>query len=225
MRTGRKRRPPCFDPGMVNTEIAWAVATRPATLTLMLLTIALAWPIGRRGGATGVLFVLALGIVLAATTTGYLPYFSFGGVDRYLHGFAHPGRLVHGFAGTRERLANIVLFVPLGVFGTLLWRRPLLILTGCVALTFTIETWQGYIGRTADAADVLHNTVGAAVGVGLATLWSAATADHGQPGLIGVDRPDVVGPEQPRKLLPGEEVIGRGPQQPGIDHPDDEQRH
>jgi len=169
--TGRNGGRACSDPPMVNLDIAWSVATEPATLFLLLLTLAVAWPLGRAGGATGVLFVLALGIVLAATTTTYLPYFSFGGVDRYLHGFAHPGQVFGHFAGNRERVANIVLFLPLGLFGTLLWRRPLLVLAGCCALTFTIEGWQGYIGRTADAADVLHNSAGAAIGVVTALVW------------------------------------------------------
>src|SRR5690242_20120189 len=99
---------------MVNFDIAWAVATEPATLALLLLTLAVAWPLGRPGGAAGVLFVLALGIVLAATTTTHRPYFSLGGVHHYLQGFADPGRVFGHFAGNRERVANIVLFLPLG---------------------------------------------------------------------------------------------------------------
>jgi len=165
---------------MVNPEIAWAVATRPETLALLLLTAMLAWPLGRRGGAIGVLFVLALGSVLAATTTTWRPHLSWDGVERYLLGFEHPGRAVRGFAGTRERVANIVLFMPLGIYGTLLTRRPLATLAGCCALTFAIEAWQGYLGRTADVSDVLHNAVGAAVGVALALIWIRATTSAGK---------------------------------------------
>jgi VanZ family protein len=62
------------------------------------------------------------------------------------------------------------LFVPLGLLGTLMWRRPVLVLAACVALTFLLETWQSLIGRMGDATDVLHNAVGAALGVGVALL-------------------------------------------------------
>jgi hypothetical protein len=165
---------------MLDTHIAWAVATRPSSLTLMLLTLALTAAAWRRGGATRALFVLALGTVLAATTTTWRPHPSLGGVERYLLGFEHPGAAVRGFAGTRERIANIVLFVPLGVFGTLLTRRPWCTLAACGALTFAIEGWQGYLGRTADVSDVLHNAAGAAVGAGLALAWTRAAAGPGR---------------------------------------------
>jgi len=156
---------------MVNFAVAWNVATQPVTLLILALAVALAWPLGRRGGAAGVLFVLALGVVLAATTTTTVPFFSLGGIRLYLGYFHHPAHLLQGFAGDQERVANILLFLPLGLLGTLLWRRPLAVFAACVALTFLIEAWQGFIGRGGDPADVVHNSVGALLGVLLARGW------------------------------------------------------
>ena len=161
---------------MLDAAIIWNVATEPPTLAILLVTAVLAWPLGRRGGVPGVLFVLALGAVLAATTTQDMPYFSIGGVLGYLHEFHDPRHLFQGFGGTWERLANIGLFVPLGLLGALLWRRPVVVLAGCCALTFAIEGWQGFIGRTADAVDVAHNAAGALIGVVVGTVWTRSAA-------------------------------------------------
>ena len=39
-------------------------------------------------------------------------------------------------------------------------------------LSFLLETWQGLIGRSGDAVDVVHNTAGALLGVLLARFWT-----------------------------------------------------
>jgi glycopeptide antibiotics resistance protein len=160
---------------MVDTGIAWAVAIRPATLAVVALTLLLAWPLGRRRGTAGVLFVLTFGTILAATATARLFHFSATGVPPYLHQFADPAYVFGGFAGNQERLANICLFLPLGLLATLLWRRPLLVFGSCAALSFVLEAWQGLIGRGGDAVDVVHNSAGALIGVGLAYLASQGT--------------------------------------------------
>ncbi|WP_433299994.1 VanZ family protein [Actinoplanes sp. CA-030573] len=160
---------------MVDTRIAWIVATRPATIVLILLTLLLAWPLGRRRGVTGVLFVLAAGLVLAATATTRLVHFDVAGVRPYLEQFGDPGYVFGGFGGNVERLCNIVLFLPLGLLGTLLWRRPALVLLSCAGLSFLLEAWQAVIGRGGDAIDVVHNTAGAALGVGFSYLASQGT--------------------------------------------------
>ncbi|MFB8145566.1 VanZ family protein [Microbacterium sp. NPDC056003] len=71
-------------------------------------------------------------------------------------------------SGEAERVLNTILFVPLGATVALLLGRrwwPLAILTGS-AVSACVEYAQRSIpGRVPDPADVLWNTVGAAIGV------------------------------------------------------------
>ncbi len=67
-----------------------------------------------------------------------------------------------------EQLANVALFVPVGVFllllfGTRLWW---LALAAAITLTSLIETAQQAVpGRVSDERDIAANTVGAVVGI------------------------------------------------------------
>jgi len=161
---------------VIDFGVVWAVLVKPATLAVLALTVALAWPLGRRRGLLGVLFVLALGVILAATTTNWLFHPGLAELPTYLREFADPAYLFGGFGGNLERLANIGLFLPLGLLATLLWRRrPLLVIGSCAGLSFLLEVWQAVIGRGGDAVDVVHNTAGAALGAGLAYLASQGT--------------------------------------------------
>lgn len=74
---------------------------------------------------------------------------------------------------TLEFVANIALFVPLGVLGVLLLgrRRWWLVLLVGVVLTGVIEAAQfGIPNRVPDVRDLLANTLGTAVGIVLALL-------------------------------------------------------
>lgn len=70
--------------------------------------------------------------------------------------------------GDAERVLNVVMFVPLGATIALLLPRrawPIAILAG-FALSAAVESAQGSIpGRVPDPADVVWNTLGAAIGV------------------------------------------------------------
>ena len=72
-----------------------------------------------------------------------------------------------------EFAANILMFVPLGVFLILLFGRRfwwLVVLVG-VAMTCFIETAQRVIpGRVSDIRDIESNSIGTAVGVVLALI-------------------------------------------------------
>lgn len=162
---------------MLDTEIIWHVVSQPARLAVLAVTAVLAWPLGRLlgRGPAGAGFVLVLGAVLAATATTRTPYYSARGVEVYLGEFAGP--LFAGFAGTDERLANIGLFLPLGLLATVVWRRPAATVLGCAALSFLIEGWQGFIGRGGDPIDVVHNAAGGLLGVTLAVV-SRRWRDH-----------------------------------------------
>lgn len=72
-----------------------------------------------------------------------------------------------------EFVANIALFVPLGVLGILLFGRQRwwLVLLAGVVLTGGIEAAQfGIPNRVPDVRDLLANTLGTALGVTLAFL-------------------------------------------------------
>lgn len=67
--------------------------------------------------------------------------------------------------------ANALIFVPVGFFPNLLWRRPKWwkgLVIGCCA-SFLVEFLQLFIGRATDIDDLILNTLGAFLG-GLAVL-------------------------------------------------------
>jgi glycopeptide antibiotics resistance protein len=80
---------------------------------------------------------------------------------------------------TVEFLANVAMFVPLGVFALLLLGRGrwwLAILFG-IALTLAIEAVQQVLPtRVSDPRDLIANSIGAAVGVLVALVATAAKA-------------------------------------------------
>ncbi|MBM2616175.1 VanZ family protein [Actinoplanes sp. LDG1-06] len=153
---------------MLDAGIIGNVVAQPRLLAVLGLTVVLAWPLGRLlgRGSLGTAFIVVVGAVLAATTTTRTPYYSLDGVEVYLRAWTGPAGLVHGFAGTHEKLANIGLFAPPAALATLLWRRPALIVGAATVLSFLIEAWQGFIGRGGDPVDVVHNGVGALLGAG-----------------------------------------------------------
>lgn len=159
---------------MLTLDTVLAVLSQPALLLILAISAGLARPLGRRISPgrprLGALFVLTLGAVLAATavTVSWRP--SAALIPPYLSGFGDPAYLIGDFAGTREKIANIGLFLPLGLLAGLLWRRPGTVLGLLAALTFTIELWQAFIGRGGDAVDVVHNTVGGLLGLALAAV-------------------------------------------------------
>ena len=82
-----------------------------------------------------------------------------------LQGYDHLAWLTYDRA---EYLANVALFVPVGLFllllfGTRLWW---LAVAAALGMTSLIETAQGVIpGRVSDERDIAANTMGAVVGV------------------------------------------------------------
>ena len=78
-----------------------------------------------------------------------------------------------------EFLANVAMFLPIGVFFLLLFGRNLWfvgILAGA-ALTLLIEGAQYFLpGRVPDVRDLIANTLGAAIGVFVALALTASKA-------------------------------------------------
>jgi VanZ family protein len=148
-------------------------------------------PVGlRTGGHTG--GVLHRHPVLSLLTGGYLalvgwvtlspnepPAGTVSLLYRVLDALHRRGHLMSIDAADAEFLANVALFVPLGVFllllfGTRLWW---LAVTASFAVTATIEYAQRSIpGRVPDERDLIANGLGAVVGVliGLVLTMPAA---------------------------------------------------
>lgn len=73
--------------------------------------------------------------------------------------------------GSSQFVLNVALFVPAGLAWTLMTRRPLRVLGLLAAGSLMIECVQSVTGAGAnDAADIVANSVGAALGVGIAHL-------------------------------------------------------
>jgi hypothetical protein len=78
-------------------------------------------------------------------------------------------RLLSGQLGLDTAL-NIALFVPLGLFATLLWKAPFRVTGVAAVVSLAIEITQPLLGSGAnDLADIAANTLGAFLGAGLAT--------------------------------------------------------
>jgi hypothetical protein len=120
--------------------------------------------VGRRVFFFGV--VVAAGGVMLATLLREPPLgpclecLTRWGVERF-----HSGRLGLDVA------LNIALFVPLGLFATLLWKAPFRV-TGAAALfSLAVEVVQPLLGVGAnDLVDLAANSLGAFVGAGAASL-------------------------------------------------------
>jgi len=79
-------------------------------------------------------------------------------------------------------LLNMLLFVPAGVFLTVALRRPVAVLVGLASMSFAIEAIQSLTRLgTADVRDLVANTIGAAVGVVLASVIVRRRADDAPP--------------------------------------------
>lgn len=147
---------------------------------LAVITVAVAfrprWVRGDRAGATSlasrVLLLGSLGLVLVAT---FIMGNSIVGLRVANTTPFDSLRLELANATTLSDLSNcvgnVVLFVPVGFFLLLAtgWRLRAVALVSAV-LSVVIEVAQFYAHRIADVDDVMLNTMGAAVGAGLALL-------------------------------------------------------
>jgi glycopeptide antibiotics resistance protein len=71
-----------------------------------------------------------------------------------------------------QAAANVVLFVPVGLLGYVWLRRWWVPLVVGFGLSLLLEVAQTLLpGRTSDGWDVVWNTLGAGVGVGIGLIW------------------------------------------------------
>ena len=138
------------------------------------------------------LFVLFCGGLLALTLfpagfwgalmAGNLPaedWFAYRGGGIYLR-ITLLEELMEGGAWRRFLLlGNAVMFVPLGFFPALLWRRARwwksVLAAGGTSLF--VELWQLFIDRSSDINDLILNTLGGLLGFGLFCLLSRLLPD------------------------------------------------
>ncbi|WP_211277771.1 VanZ family protein [Couchioplanes caeruleus] len=175
---------------------------RPGAVALLLCCAIAAgvlfWPVSRlfrwRPGWT-LSAMLALAPILVFTVPLEAPGWQDGAVYRlaeYVRSFLHTATFqaeMQAFASSDERLANLLLFIPLGVAGALATRHALWTAAAGAALSFGIEGWQAVSGvRVASAADWIYNTGGVFIGAALGLLVLAARL---------LTRPDAVTPVSP----------------------------
>jgi len=81
-------------------------------------------------------------------------------------------------------LLNILLFVPWGALAVLTTRQPWWLATLAAALASTVievSQWL-FLARSGDAYDVVANTIGALIGVGVSLLARPGWRRAGRPG-------------------------------------------
>jgi glycopeptide antibiotics resistance protein len=187
-----------------------------------LVAFAVFLPLSRRMGwspAWTLLALLSLAPVLAFTVppgAATLPVGAGGRAQLYLDSFLDPFtvRSELGAAGSDdERLANLLLFIPFGLFGALTVRRPVWVAACGIALSFLIEGSQAVSGsRVASAGDWLHNSAGALTGavIGgvLLLLVAAVQALTGQPRVTRPPAAEPVGEPAGRHRAPADPWAG-----------------
>ncbi|HEY5980683.1 MAG TPA: VanZ family protein [Microlunatus sp.] len=100
-------------------------------------------------------------------------------IYRVLDAFHRRGYLLSISDNRLEFLANIALFVPVGVFLLLLFGNRLwwVALAASFTMTTAIETAQRFIpGRVSDERDLIANGAGAVIGVLVALVLTAPAA-------------------------------------------------
>lgn len=153
---------------------------RPTLLIGVVVAVVLCWPLARLFGRSPVLTLLALVSLAPIAAFTLLPDYAAEPVGatfrlhQYLDSYLHPLQFhadVDAPTAPAEPLANMLLFVPFGLFTTLATRAPVRTALAGVAVPFLIEAWQAVTGaRVASAADWLHNSTGALIGVGAALV-------------------------------------------------------
>ncbi|HEU5223263.1 MAG TPA: VanZ family protein [Candidatus Lumbricidophila sp.] len=128
-------------------------------------------------------------LLVTLAYVGLVCWLTLGTVSNHRIGYEVPGGVLNPDAWLRsatwevgppsEILANIVLFVPVGVLFALVFGRRLwwLAMLAAVALTATIEVLQIPMpDRISDPRDLVANTAGAVIGLGVVSVGWLASA-------------------------------------------------
>ena len=148
-------------------------------LTLTILGLWVSRRIARRTAASRpalIAMTTSLAAVLALTAVPQMGLVGIGHFTRlrielFLAQLTDGNVWAHTWLLGLEGNLNIVLFVVPAFFATLAFRRYLPVVVSLSALSFALELWQAVTGgRAASINDWTFNTIGACVGVALATL-------------------------------------------------------
>lgn len=102
------------------------------------------------------------------------PSFSPSGIFEWANGGAE--RFVNDLGQDSEVTLNVLLFIPAALILTFRYRRPPIIFPSLVTLSLVLELTQGLLGLgNPDVSDVLSNSLGALIGVALASAWLCGT--------------------------------------------------
>jgi hypothetical protein len=170
---------------VLTAEGLWAFITEPTALAVVVAALVVAWPLGRRLAdhshctrASAILFVVAVGMVVALTMTPNESPTSTG-VPMPPHFLLQLGdghliwEKLTAAPDDSEQWANIALYLPIGFLGRLVWRSAARAAGFGLALTVFIETCQyGIVGRAGSITDIRNNTAGAILGA----LFAATAA-------------------------------------------------
>jgi glycopeptide antibiotics resistance protein len=164
----------------------WHFILGRAALAVLVATAVLAWPVGRRvaerfgrSRAAAVLFVAAVGVVMALTLT---PNYPVPGEPtavspHFLHHITDADMAWMALTSVpfdSEQIANIALYVPVGLFGRFVWGSTLRAAAFGMALTVFVETCQyGIVGRDGSITDIRNNAAGALLGALVAAAVAA----------------------------------------------------
>lgn len=156
---------------MIEASIGALPGLMPAFLVIaLMLGIPSVLVAKARGGSIGLslLFTVALAGVLAVTL---MP----GGGGSGQAGICDVGLPMQDLPASESARLNVLLFVPVSCLAVLLFRRPILALSGTLMLTCGVELVQSWtdLGRACSYDDIKANALGGLLGLFLGTviLW------------------------------------------------------
>ncbi|WP_199516372.1 VanZ family protein [Nucisporomicrobium flavum] len=170
--------------------------SNPVPQVVFAIFLAVAWPLSRFAGRdrrrriVAALFVASAGMIVALTATpSYADPASFAAIPPHFLTQLDEPRLILAkliaAPSDMEQIANIALYVPLGVFGRLLLRSTTRATLAGFLLVFTIETIQYAIpGRAGSITDIRNNVLGtflAAVATAAVVYLSRDDAERRSP--------------------------------------------
>lgn len=160
-----------------------------AVVVIVVTVLLIVTVLRRRGGRTGALvagLVVVLAVWISLAGIAELTLFGTKGLGADPRVALDPLVGARGWSGIAWRpiVDNITLFVPLGAaLAALWWRRSwLTVLAVAVLVSVGVEAvqWAFPTGRIANSADVIANSVGAALGIGLARMSGARPRGTGR---------------------------------------------